>query len=246
MSGGASQVVLIDLDDTCVPDRSATNSALARMLRRLGLPGEPEAVSELLAASRARWQGGPFHQHCLEVGISSWEGLWLRPKPAYHPDGFASWITRYQREVWAGAALGEPAHRADEIAGLYHQIRAEECIAYPGVRDYLRKQRELHGLWLITNGDSELQRRKLSLSRLDAEFDRVFVSGEIGAVKPAAEFFRPVEACLREQRAEVALVIGDSFTADLAPALARGWPVLSIGQPAQGVPWVQRLAEAKI
>ena len=79
--------MLIDLDDTCVPDRAATEAAIADLLAELGLRADGAAVGNLLAAARARWQTGPFYQHCLYMGISSWEGLWVEEPRS--PEGFA-------------------------------------------------------------------------------------------------------------------------------------------------------------
>ena len=77
----------------------------------------------------------------------------------------------------------------------------------------------------------------------------MLVSGEIGAAKPAPAFYSAVEARLRETGTAVALVLGDGYVNDLAPALARGWPVLGVRRDrpvpidAAGVEWVADLSE---
>lgn len=82
-------------------------------------------------------------------------------------------------------------------------------------------------MWLITNGASQLQRLKLRLSGLAGYFARVFISSEVGAAKPHPRFFRAVSDLLLSDQA-VCAVVGDSYTADVRPAIERGWPAVHI------------------
>jgi len=239
VSGG---VVLIDLDDTCVPDRAATEAAIADLLAELGLRADGAAVGNLLAAARARWQTGPFYQHCLYMGISSWEGLWVEEPRS--PEGFAEWIADYQRGVWRDAGATEP----DAVSRRYQALRAERCGAYPDVVFALKTLAPRHRLWLMTNGESRLQRRKATLAGLTQWFQEVFVSAEIGAAKPADAFFAAVESALDRDGEVVRLVLGDSVDKDIRPAQVRGWPAIFVQRneavcPAGGVPLVRSLAD---
>jgi HAD superfamily hydrolase (TIGR01493 family) len=234
-------VVLVDLDDTCVPDVAATNAALARCL-----DASDDVVARLRGVAREQWGAGPHHRYCRQVGISSWEGLWLDPDLLDGPPGFAAWIARYQRRVWA------PYGDAAMLAEGYRLMRAEFAVPYPDVSEALRGLRVDHEIWVATNGDGELQRRKLRLSRLDTLVDRVFVSADIGAAKPDPVFYAAVEDALAATDLRIALVIGDSATKDLAPAQERGWPVLGVrraptGSPGsdRGVAWIADLSEIR-
>ncbi|AXB42591.1 HAD family hydrolase [Amycolatopsis albispora] len=104
-----------------------------------------------------------------------------------------------------------------------------------------------HRLWLITNGDAELQRRKVRLAGLDTVMERIFVSAEVGWAKPADRFYDHVEAEARRAGLRIALVIGDSVPKEIVPARARGWPVALIGgSPDAGVPTYARLADVRL
>ncbi|BAJ26447.1 MULTISPECIES: hypothetical protein [Kitasatospora] len=58
----------------------------------------------------------------------------------------------------------------------------------------------------------------------------MFVSGEIRHATPHPAFFAAVERALGPDRT-VCCVIGDSRTADLAPAAARSWPAVHVCGP---------------
>ena len=76
-------------------------------------------------------------------------------------------------------------------------------------------------LGLLTNGPSELQRRKIVRLDLEARLDAIAVSGEIGAAKPEAEAYVRALALLGTRADETAMV-GDDRVNDIDGALAAG------------------------
>lgn len=243
----ARTVVLVDLDDTCLPDLAATRSAIVQTLGEVGLNRNLDvAVDYLLAAARSRWHTSPFRKYCLTVGISSWEGLWLRSADDRGPAGFAAWAQDYKIGVWSDFARGvEIDVEAADIAHRYLEIRQLHARAYPGALDVLERIRNRHRLWLITNGDSELQRRKADLAGISDLAERISVSGDVGFAKPDDRFFAPVESAIEARGMRVALVIGDSVRCDIEPAIRRGWPAVLVNSDKDmpGVFRVNRLAD---
>jgi putative hydrolase of the HAD superfamily len=77
------------------------------------------------------------------------------------------------------------------------------------------------GVALLTNGPSELQRRKLAITGLDAELEAVAISEEIGVAKPDPEAFRIAAGLIGCEPHETAMV-GDSPVYDIAGAHAAG------------------------
>jgi FMN phosphatase YigB (HAD superfamily) len=205
-------IVLVDLDDTCVPDRSAMRAAIAATLTSVDLDGADHAVDEILAAARAAWWAGPHHDFCHGIGISSWEGLWLGDPSDGWPSGFEPWLRGYQTEAW-------PVPLAERFV----VERASRCAPFPGVDAALAALAEDADLWLVTNGDSRLQRRKLVGAGLAERFDRVFVSGDIGSRKPEATFFDWVTDTAAAAGRSIVASIGDSIDNDIRPAVERGW-----------------------
>lgn len=69
-------------------------------------------------------------------------------------------------------------------------------------------------LGIITNGDSIQQRQKLEQLGIQAYFQTVVVSGDIGVSKPNPEIF--IEACkIASVRPEECLFIGDNLAVDI-------------------------------
>ena len=74
---------------------------------------------------------------------------------------------------------------------------------------------------VLTNGPSDLQRRKLELTGLVPELDAVAISAEIGASKPDARAFEAALRLLGTSAGETAMV-GDDLEKDVVGALAAG------------------------
>lgn len=66
------------------------------------------------------------------------------------------------------------------------------------------------------------QINRLKLAGMLEKLDGVFVSGDIGAVKPAKEFFVAVMERAKQQKAEECLFVGDSYEADIVGAKNAG------------------------
>jgi putative hydrolase of the HAD superfamily len=76
-------------------------------------------------------------------------------------------------------------------------------------------------LGLLTNGPSELQRRKIGLLALEERLDALAISGEIGAAKPDAIAYERALTLLGTSAHETAMV-GDDRVNDIDGALAAG------------------------
>ncbi len=104
----------------------------------------------------------------------------------------------------------------------------------PGAREAVERAKKSHTVAVITNGIPQVQRSRYAKSGLDAVFgENIFISGELGASKPSAEYFD--EVCRRlgiEDRRE-ALVVGDSLTSDILGGVRAGIPTcwVSFGRP---------------
>jgi putative hydrolase of the HAD superfamily len=100
---------------------------------------------------------------------------------------------------------------------------------------------------VLTNGPSDLQRRKLRGSGLLEEFDAVAISGELGFHKPDPRAFeRALE--LLGTRADETAMVGDDLENDIAGALGAGfaavvWVERRPGELPDGAYLVRQVAE---
>lgn len=76
-------------------------------------------------------------------------------------------------------------------------------------------QKQGYPLYVVTNGVSKTQDKRLRNSGLHQLFHNVFVSEDTGYQKPMKEFFDYVFARTPNFAADQALLIGDSLTADI-------------------------------
>jgi putative hydrolase of the HAD superfamily len=100
---------------------------------------------------------------------------------------------------------------------------------------------------ILTNGPSELQRRKLRRIGIEQEVDAVAISEEIGASKPDPDAYARAIAMLELEPGEVAMV-GDHVVNDVAGALAAGlaaavWVERRPGELPEGAHLASELAE---
>ena len=70
-------------------------------------------------------------------------------------------------------------------------------------------------MFLITNGIIETQRKRLKEAHLNKFFENVFISDEIGARKPAEEYFEYCAEKINGFDKKDAIVVGDSLRCDM-------------------------------
>jgi FMN phosphatase YigB (HAD superfamily) len=208
-------VVLVDLDDTLIPDVSAARAAISLVLQDFSLP---TGVDEVLAVARETWRSNAHRGHREVERVSSWEALWAD----FTELEFAEALSGHSERVWRTAC---PSADAVELDTAYRRHRAELVVPFPGAVRALDRLAAGHSLWSVTDGCRPLQRNKLRLSGLEDRFERVFVSGEIGRPKGSPEFAQTLIKALDGR--EVCLLAGDSRT-DLALAASAGWPAVHI------------------
>jgi putative hydrolase of the HAD superfamily len=113
----------------------------------------------------------------------------------------------------------------DELYAAYSDARTRSIDLIELFEDALETVRSLRArglkLGILTNGPSELQRRKLRLIGIEEEVDAVAISEEIGVSKPDPEAYARAVAMLELDAGEVAMV-GDHVVNDVAGALAAG------------------------
>lgn len=227
----AIRAVLLDLDDTLIHDRLATEAAVraaaADLCAQEGLDGAAVA-SALRSAAGSLWASGPAAAYCRRIGISASEGLWgvFALGEDAETAALREFVPRYRRAAWAGAlrALGRPAG-ADLCAQLAERFvheRAERQWLFPETLAVLSDLRAAGGqLCLLTNGDRDLQRRKAFAAGILPLLHHAVVSGELGVGKPEPAVFQHALGLCGVAAGE-ALMVGDSRARDIAGAVGAG------------------------
>ncbi|HSD68315.1 MAG TPA: YjjG family noncanonical pyrimidine nucleotidase [Woeseiaceae bacterium] len=150
------------------------------------------------------------------------------------PDGYEGLFRRINLELWAAVERGETTpqyvktHRFERLAleaGLDADpvAMADAYVAglgangelYAGAREVLDILSCNASMALVTNGLSEVQRRRIERTGIVDYFDAVIISAEVGVAKPAAEIFDIAFAELDAPSKESALIVGDNLASDI-------------------------------
>ena len=108
-----------------------------------------------------------------------------------------------------------------EMGDVFLQLTNKYFSLLPDAADVVRALAAKYPLTIISNGFKEVQYYKFAHSGLQPYFTHTLISEEVGVNKPQPEIFR-IALELNNVRADEALMIGDSYTSDIAGAKAAG------------------------
>jgi putative hydrolase of the HAD superfamily len=196
-------VVLFDLDDTLHDDTFAYHNAAEEVAREVAAEHGIDAI-----ALKAAY-------------IAEAEGFWHRLSPADLNVRLAS----IRASMWQSAleSVGlDDAELARRSAHRYNAYRVKYFSLFPGAVDLLRSLRERGiKLGIVTNGLSETHREKIALLQIGEFFDAIFLSDEVGMVKPDPLLFAHACRTLGGAPAHAAMV-GDRYDRDIRGAIEAG------------------------
>lgn len=192
------RVILWDIDNTLLSFNKAEIAALSKDFAEFGL-GEftEELLKEYEVINKRRWQA-------LERGEMT--------KPEVTVGRFVEFFGIHGWDMSIAQAFDR---RYQELLGEYVYFNDD---AYEIVKDLKGKVLQC----ATTNGTKLAQTGKLKNSGLGELFDLVFISEDVGAEKPAKEFFDKVladiEVKIGEFQLDEVLLVGDSLTSDIKGA----------------------------
>lgn len=188
--------LFLDMDHTLVDFDLTQRKSFSDLCMQLSVNDVALAFATFIEGNRPLWPR-------LEAGEISAAEL-RRERQRY-------WLEKLQVEA-------DP----DAVAQDYESFLGDHVDWYAGVPDILLRWQQNFGLALITNGLSNVKRKQLQ--QMDGLFDAVSISEEVGAAKPAAEFFQHTLAQLPDEvTPEQILVVGDNYQADILGGKAMGF-----------------------
>ncbi|MFS0784274.1 YjjG family noncanonical pyrimidine nucleotidase [Bacillus sp. 1P06AnD] len=193
----AYQTLLFDVDDTLLDFGAAEQTALRSLFDHQQLLFTSEMESRYKEINQGLWR--LFEQG--EIGRD--EVVHTR---------HSSLFREFGREV--DGVLMEKVYRGFLEQGHQLMNGAMELISELNQQQY--------DLYIVTNGVSSTQNRRLRDSGLFPLFKDIFVSEATGFQKPMKEYFDYVFARIPDFREEQGLIIGDSLSADIKGGQAAG------------------------
>jgi len=106
---------------------------------------------------------------------------------------------------------------AAKLSDDYTRISPQKTNLIPYAKEILEYLRGSYYLYILTNGFSDVQRRKLKNSGLAEFFEKIITSDEVGYAKPHKKIFHYAVSSVNAKK-ESCLMIGDDLAADILGA----------------------------
>jgi putative hydrolase of the HAD superfamily len=122
--------------------------------------------------------------------------------------------------------------RADRVFATYQAAYEAGWFLFPDVRPCLDRLSSSHSLGVISNGEAQQQRGKLTKAGIADSFTYILISEECGFAKPSKEIF--LRACeIAGEPSTNAVYVGDRYDVDAQGARAAGLAAVWLDRRAQ-------------
>lgn len=111
---------------------------------------------------------------------------------------------------------------AEKISQLYLERLSEKAYILDGAEALCEELSKHCRLYIITNGNKNVQNGRMGRLSISKLFLDRFVSEEIGFEKPSVEYFNIVKSKIPNFDPKTTLVIGDSLTSDIQGGINAG------------------------
>ena len=184
------KTILFDIDDTLLDFKKGQKNALTKMFNDQGIEMTQEVFETYQARNHELWQ--QFEQGQIEKDrVLSERFTYIFEKCGLVRDG-------------------------KEMDELFRGYLKEEAILLPQAYKMIKALSTQYDLYIVTNGVSVTQYRRLDKSGLRPYFKDVFVSEDTGYQKPMREFFDYAFDRMPEAKRDETIIVGDSLSADIA------------------------------
>jgi 2-haloacid dehalogenase len=188
--------LLFDADGTLFDYDRAERTALERALKQIGVSFNPGHLSTYRQIN---------------------QGLWQRVEKGELTPGVVK-VRRFELLLEAIQA----AHSPDALSASYLQCLADCSELVADAEAVLGALHKTYRIAILTNGLTVVQRGRLARSAIRHHISDIIISEEIGAAKPAKEFFDTAFARLGHPSKREVLMIGDGWASDIQGAVQYG------------------------
>ena len=198
------RALLMDIDDTLFDFQTSSRNALSIAFRAFGLPFTPEMWERYRTLDAELWQR-------FERGEITKEALYV--------ERFRVFFAEYGLEA-------DPA----AFNAAYFRELGDQCNFMPHCEQALRQLHAQYKIFIVTNGNTEIQTRRIAASGMAQYFDYVFISEQLGTKKPEKDFYDKVFQVIGPARREHAIMVGDSLSSDMQGGRNAGIPTCFYGK----------------
>ena len=197
------RALLMDIDDTLFDFRTSSREALAIAFAEHTLPFTDALLARYEVIDADLWRR--FEQGGIE-------------KEALYTERFR-------------LLFGEAGFSADPVSmnRAYFRELGSRRNFMPHCGQTLRLLHAKYHIFIVTNGNTDIQNRRIAASGVAQYFDRVFISEQMGCKKPDRLFYDKVFAEIGEDYRTCSIMIGDSLSSDMQGGRNAGIPTCLYG-----------------
>lgn len=182
--------LLFDLDDTILDFTKGEQIALTLLFEEMNVENVQDIIDEYVVLNKSLWKE-------IEKGTLN--------RDYVLNNRFSMLFDKFGKQVDGEKVEERYRHYLD----LQHEF-------IEGAQEILEDLCKLYKIYIITNGVSKTQLKRIRDTKLEEIFTDIFVSEDIGFQKPAKEYFEAVINKIPDFNLRKTLIIGDSLTADIA------------------------------
>ena len=201
------KAILMDWDDTIGDWTHAAENALQDLYEHYHLDDLYDTVSEFF---------NTYEPYNLELWGKYGRGEVTKEQLHFERFYYPLMVNQYPE--FRGRSKTELAH---EMGDMFLQLTNKYFSVLPGAAEVVRALAKKYPLTILSNGFKEVQYYKFAHSGLQDCFAHNIISEEVGINKPQPEIFR-IALDLNGVTADEAIMIGDSYSSDIAGAKAAG------------------------
>lgn len=196
MSDRRYDIILLDVDGTLLDFKQSEAWGMTTVLKTYGFEPTPELLEQYHQVNNAAWDA-------FERGEVTKEKLVC--------DRFVNFFGRLGRTV-----------DGLEVELFYRSLLDQSAILIDGALELCAYLKERYDLYIVTNGTSSTQYKRLAASGLDQYVKDIFVSEDAGSQKPQKEYFDYCFTRIPNADPSRMLLVGDSLQSDIRGGNAAG------------------------
>lgn len=189
-------IILFDLDNTIFDFNKAEHGALSKTLSEIGIEPKKEIMDKYSVINLAQWK-------LLEQKKITRAELKIRRYKLFFD------------ELGVDYPPQEAAKMYEHFLGIGHYF-------VDGAEKMLEELSKKYSLYLVTNGITNVQTRRIASAGLEKYFKGIFISEEIGHDKPSKEYFEYCFEHIENFSRDRAVIIGDSLSSDIQGGINSG------------------------
>ena len=198
------KVILFDADHTVIDYLEDEKAVLRELLPTLGIEPTEETVCE-----------------CDEISNETWDNAGLnKVSSPYIQQEYHRLYVEHTEDMFKALFQKYPSNADPKATGLrFLKMLERPSILCEGAEEVLSARAGKYTIGIATNAISALQRPRLQA--IERWIDRIYISEEVGFIKPLPQFFTHILEDLGVKKEEC-LMVGDSLSSDIAGANAIG------------------------